>query len=410
MKVPRHFTREEFYNLVWAKPIARLAEEYSLPPELLHTICKKRDIPKPPVGYWSKRAAGKAVAQTPLPESKDETPISMSASELNDEPLGVFEAREKARAALKEWDAATLVQAHPVVTRTISDLRRAKPNAHTGIVKLGGAGRIGCEISPASIDRLELGLSRIAAAAEHLEIELLRLDKGAVFRCDGEEIGFRVVEIIGREKHVLTEKERAAQEAWDAKQERCRQRNNWDDYFASDPPATPEWDYRPSGLLSLELEKEYLHDANARRVFRDAKIQRLEAMATDVAIGIAVHAAARKAERARREAMAKDIEDRRLARERAARRVHIQQRRTTAIVELLEEVDRVDRLRRLLVRLRTVAEEENDPRVQTFLEFASGELAEREAILGVRGLAEHFERQRVFGEDDDFDFSAMRRW
>ena len=36
----------------------------------LHKICKKHDIPNPALGWWAKKAAGKAVKQIPLPKAK----------------------------------------------------------------------------------------------------------------------------------------------------------------------------------------------------------------------------------------------------------------------------------------------------------------------------------------------------
>lgn len=41
------FTREEFYDLVWSKPMTHLAKEFRLSDVALHKICKKHGIPKP---------------------------------------------------------------------------------------------------------------------------------------------------------------------------------------------------------------------------------------------------------------------------------------------------------------------------------------------------------------------------
>ena len=59
----RVFTREEFYDMVWSKPLTHLAKEFALSDVALHKICKKHDIPNPPLGWWAKKAAGKAVKQ-----------------------------------------------------------------------------------------------------------------------------------------------------------------------------------------------------------------------------------------------------------------------------------------------------------------------------------------------------------
>ena len=67
----RTFTREEFYDLVWSKPMTHLAKEFVLSDVALHKICRKHDIPNPPLGWWAKKAAGKPVKQIPLPKRCD---------------------------------------------------------------------------------------------------------------------------------------------------------------------------------------------------------------------------------------------------------------------------------------------------------------------------------------------------
>lgn len=43
--MPRTFSREEFYDLVWSKPITHLAKEFVLSDVAIHKVCKKHDIP-----------------------------------------------------------------------------------------------------------------------------------------------------------------------------------------------------------------------------------------------------------------------------------------------------------------------------------------------------------------------------
>jgi hypothetical protein len=73
----------------------------------------------------------------------------------------------------------------------------------------------------------------------------------------------------------------------------------------------PEWDYHPTGHLAFELEHFYLLAGAPRRSFKDAKVQRLENMASDIAVGIAVLAAARKDDRAKRDEQARQREEER---------------------------------------------------------------------------------------------------
>jgi hypothetical protein len=64
--VAQQLSRTEFYDLVWSKPLTHLAKELGVSDVALHKVCKKHEIPNPPLGWWAKKAAGKPVKQTPL--------------------------------------------------------------------------------------------------------------------------------------------------------------------------------------------------------------------------------------------------------------------------------------------------------------------------------------------------------
>ena len=209
-----------------------------------------------------------------------------------------------------------------------------------------------------------------------------------------------------REKHVPTEKEVVEQEA--ARTRRARRWNNpnrWhDDDFDWSFLHRPEWDYHPTGLLALELEQTYLLGGSLRRSFKDAKIQRIENMASDIAVGIAVLAAAKKDDRVRREDQARQREEERRLREVALRRDHVDERRGKALEEVLEEVASLDRLRRLVANLSSEDISAGTGRVAEFIALAERRLVLREAALSADSLEQRFEKQKLFGDDDDHDF------
>ena len=69
------FTRKELYDLVWAEPLSRLAKKYKISDNGLRKICKRMNIPIPPMGHWQKIQYGKRVIVTKLPtiyDGKDE--------------------------------------------------------------------------------------------------------------------------------------------------------------------------------------------------------------------------------------------------------------------------------------------------------------------------------------------------
>jgi hypothetical protein len=60
------YDREKLYREVWAEAIQHVSKRYGLSDTGLAKICERLLIPRPPRGYWAKKAAGKAVP--PLPE------------------------------------------------------------------------------------------------------------------------------------------------------------------------------------------------------------------------------------------------------------------------------------------------------------------------------------------------------
>lgn len=405
----RVFTREEFYELVWSKPLTHLAKEFAISDVALHKICKKHDIPNPPLGWWAKKAAGKNVTQAPLPKAKSGSAdrITIANADLSREAAALAGVREHARILASEGDDSQAIPPHPVIERTLAGLRRAKPS-DIGIVVADKAGLIKCEVASSSIDRLAIALPQIVRAASLQGFELVAGEGLARFKSENETVGFSIIEAIRREKHVLTDAERAKEEAWERKRDRAGRRNSWDDVFF-DRPRFPEWDYHPTGQLSFEFEHVYVFQGAApRRSFRDAKVQRLENMASDIAVGLAVLAAAKTEDRLRREVEQQRIEEERRRHELAARIKHVEDRRTAGLAEVLTELDELNRLRRLISMLTEKAPVELSPRLSAFLAWTREHLAQREARLSPQAIEDRFVEKRLFGDDDDYGFTPSR--
>lgn len=348
--------------------------------------------------------------RTPLPKAQPGTVETITIADHNfgRESSTLAAARERARDLASEPHEAEEDRSHPIVARTLSKLRKAKPS-DLGVVGADGPGVIGCQVAPASIDRLANILRLVARAAALQGFALVATDGAAHFKSETESVGFSVTELVRRERHVLTDAERAKEEAWQRKRDRAVRANSWNDIF-NDRPRFPEWDHHPTGQLSFEFEQVYLfRRTSPRRSFRDAKIQRLENMASDIAVGLAVLAAAKTEERLRREAQQRDIEAERHRRELAARAKHIEDRRAAGLVAILDELDELDRLRRLMAMLAAKPDESAGARVSTFLVWAKEHLAQRQARLTAQAIEERFEADQLFGDTDDHGF-IPHRW
>lgn len=405
------FTRDEFYELVWSKPMTQLAKEFALSDVALHKICRKHSIPNPPLGWWAKKAAGKPVKRTPLTRlmsGANGGQITIATGLLTREPETMSVARERARLMASSIDIEGGIQQHAVVVETLLALRKAGPPTPQGLVSVSGPGRVTVETSPASFDRLELILGRLAAAGETLDVELAADDKGAFFKHQDQPIRFAVTESYRRHKHVLTDAEQVQQAAWEKKHEKVLRRGGWDTLALPNRPRFPEWDYAPTGQLSLEMEAPYLYGTSPRRTFRDAKIQRLEKMTGDIMVGVHVLAAAMQEDRLRRDASERLQREAAERREGALRGRHIHERRNAALDILLQEVGDLDRLRRVMAALQGELGNKPSGRVGEFMAFVEERLRNTEKGLQAAGLSARFEARRLFGDDDDHDFLPPR--
>ena len=70
------YNREKLCKEVWANPVVKVAEQYGVSDVAIHKICKKLNIPTPPLGYWAKVSAGAKVPKTPLPKTNGPTQIT----------------------------------------------------------------------------------------------------------------------------------------------------------------------------------------------------------------------------------------------------------------------------------------------------------------------------------------------
>ena len=363
-----------------------------------------------PLGWWAKKAAGKKVKQAPLPKAKagGADRITIASGNFSRESAMLVDVRERARIVASDGDDDDTAPSHQIVERTLAKLRKAKAS-DIGIVTATGAGLIKCEVALSSVDRLAVALPRIVRAAALQGFELVSGEGTAKFKSEAETVGFSITELIRRETHVLTDAERVKEEAWQRRRDRAARRNSWDDVLF-DRPRFPEWDFHPTGQLSFEFEQIYvLRGVAPRRSFRDAKVQRLEKIATDIAAGLAVLAAAKTEQRLKREAEQRRLQEERRLREPAARARYLEERRLAGLGAVLSELDELDRLRRLITMLTSEISTAPTPRLSAFLAWAREHLATREARLTAKAIEERLEAEWLFGDDDDHGF-APSRW
>ena len=92
-------TREELFELVWERPMTKVAADYGISDVALKKICDKHRIPVPGRGYWAKKAAGKKVQRAHFRAVTDATVsrIMIHGSPAQRLPETVKEARLAAK-------------------------------------------------------------------------------------------------------------------------------------------------------------------------------------------------------------------------------------------------------------------------------------------------------------------------
>lgn len=396
------FTRREFYDLVWSKPMIHLAKELGVSDVALNKICRKHNIPTPPLGLWANKAAGKAVEQIPLPEIETNRPdaIFIRNAPAADWKTQAFEVAEGKAKSAPQSSAATSKRRSVIVQNTLAALRRGKANEQ-GLIFIREAGLVPCSIAKRSIGRIADFLPRLEMAAEVQGFTLMADEKPSRFSDGTQTVQFEITEGYTREKHELTRTEKAERAAW----EKRSARRGWR-YAHGDPhPIFADWDYNPTGRLSISFEPVWYHrQPTPRRSFNDGKRQRLEDLVDKIAIGIAVVAAA-KAERKRKDdEQARQYEEQRQRREREARFRYIEERRSDELAILLDTQSRLEKLETLLALAHNEPEDGIDSRVQEFGRWLRCHVNQTRALMTPAGHEERFSELNLFGPDDDRDF------
>jgi hypothetical protein len=69
---PSRYDRQGLYDEVWTEPTQKVALRYGVSDVAIAKACRLLDIPKPPRGYWARKAAGHSLPnRPPLPNLND---------------------------------------------------------------------------------------------------------------------------------------------------------------------------------------------------------------------------------------------------------------------------------------------------------------------------------------------------
>ena len=322
-------TREELYALVWANPMIHLAKSYGLSDVGLRKICVKHGIPTPPLGYWSKVAAGKKVKQPSLQPAAKNLPVEIRLRTI--EIAGVPDEVASAQAAADQYEAAHKVIVpdarpeilNPVTVKVEKLLRKARPDDE-GFLNCISPGLPNIAIGPSSVDRAILILDTLIKASLDRGWHLKVVNDDFCIVVKDERFTVSFYETKQKISHVPTKDDLKRQRDHDESRKRFPT-------LYSDVKVYRSWDYQPSGRMALKILDPTHCTWRGEEVvgrWRDHDTKKLESYLGEVMVALAteqVRVKMRRAEEAERVRRQAEVEARyyRLA----ARRERAQNRR-----------------------------------------------------------------------------------
>ena len=356
-------TREELYEKVWQISAVQLAKQLGVSDVVISKACKRHEIPKPPLGYWAKKAAGKSVRKPPLPAVIDPslqqitfTPQSAASrrprrppepGDLDSPPertLTFWDARVASTFARLEqaeikWDVSSrLHNPLPEVAATVTALRDAKPS-------LMGRRQDSCLVSPdyraeGSIFCVSVGPGSISRAGRLLDT-LVKAAKQGGFHLGTHNAGYgvrtrpvlemldirrqiRIRELTQRIPHEPTAEELARKKRYT--------------YASID-----KWDYMPRGLIRLSIcDDDGRHE---HRAWTDGKARTVESMVREIIVGLLEDVDSELRQRAAREDERR--RDAELTRQRylEAERLRKEEAEVVAVLDVVGRWEQAQRIR-----------------------------------------------------------------
>ena len=298
-----------------------LAKEFGMSDVGLAKICRKHNVPVPPVGYWRRKETGYKVKCPPLPPAKD-----------GREHLDIY-IRERLRPEFEDLARQTAPKiaiapdvSHPFALRSEKLLRRGKLNQRGLVIAKNGA-----------LSHILVSREQLPRALKILNALLLALEERnhpaswpkqenalLAVSIDGEAVRFSLSEITDSAPHILTPSE------------------------VNHPWSAPKYDYKLTRRLQLQIANLPPFMGPIRRTWADGKQQRIEDCIGDFMVGLTVAAAAIRKNRQETEERHRRREEDRKREEEERRIAEEQKRKAELVTELIGNWEEAVRLRRFV--------------------------------------------------------------
>jgi hypothetical protein len=277
-KEPIFLSREALYIRVWETPTVRLAKELGISDVAIAKICRKLEIPKPPLGYWRRVETGQKKKIPPLGKPGDKTRPGVWIYPKSEEKTLEFDEEYKKENLAVEQNIAEQSAAEALPENKIK-VPRTLHKAHSLITKTkdafskGGVDTYGALYAPWQEKHLDLRVSRkhLGHALRIMDALIKALEKREcrVSISTGDKIRTEVK--VNEQKVGISLREDFKRFERELSDEEKKSRYVSDRYY-----------YQPSGNFTLTIYGAISTQSN----WRDGKTAVLEDQLNDVVVGI----------------------------------------------------------------------------------------------------------------------------
>ena len=404
---PQELTRHAMYDLVWSRPMRKVAEELGISDVALKKICDKHRVPTPPRGYWAKKEAGKPVREVWLHETADPQDehivihgsrnlLAPETRQVLDQERERRKARPKPQPRTEALPVPPVEDIHPSVAATARALRKANPDKDD-VVRATGQGHCGIEVGASSVERAIALLDGIARALEARSLKMAPTGSSMCVSVPPDAVTFSLTEQIEKRNHTPTMEELAKEDHLRKKQERDSLRGIWS---FNRERAYPEFDFIRTGQFTIQIADEYVR-GGLRRNWKDGKHQKLENLTNEIVGGILTYLSGVKARREENERWKLEWQRRQDLEALARAREERETRRREFVKRFVALSTEADELRSFLARLHERMPSSPSGDLVRMTDWVETRLQRLEGELTAEGISGALAERTLFPEVDD---------
>jgi hypothetical protein len=202
----KKYSRQEFYDLVWSKPMTKLAIDLNISYDQLLRICKANNVPFPKSGYWLKVKFNKKVIKPLLPEQNDghdliELKIPEKEKHKNEKLHEINQINTHQKVEPVSIVPKRLSKPDSLITKSLELLNKDKPStwSHTNGLVSSYNGGLCILVSKSNISRAIRIMDALIKESKSRG-HSIKIDKGTFIVIEDEPLQIRLKELMLRKQ------------------------------------------------------------------------------------------------------------------------------------------------------------------------------------------------------------------